>query len=353
MTGRTSAAVFAAPPADPSVHRAARASALAAGLLGAVVLLVALCALSLAVGARDLPLHTVWDALRADDGSEAAHIVRHLRLPRTLLAVLVGAGLGLAGALMQALTRNPLADPGLLGVEIGAAMAVVVAISLLGITQAWVYVWFALAGSAVASVVVYLLGASGRAVNPERMVLAGAAVSAALTACVAALLLLDGQAFDKYRFWVVGSLAGRELSLLWEVGPFIASGALIAFGLGRGLNALALGEETGKALGVPAGQVRVAGALAVTLLCGGATAIAGPIGFVGLAVPHMARLVTGPDNRWVLPYSAVLAALLIVAADVLGRIVAAPTEVEVGVVMAFLGAPVFIALCRRRRIAQL
>ncbi|ROO87206.1 iron complex transport system permease protein [Actinocorallia herbida] len=339
--------------ADSAPPRSSRTALLASGLLVGALLLVVLCAVSLAVGARDIPLHTVWEALQRDDGSEAAHIVRELRLPRTVLAVIVGAALGLGGALMQALTRNPLADPGLLGVEMGAAMAVVVAISLLGITQAWVYVWFALAGSAVTSVVVYVLGASGRAVNPERMVLAGSAVTAALSAFVAALLLVDGQAFDRYRFWVVGSLARRELSLVWEVGPLLAVGAFIAFSLGRGLNALALGEETGKALGVRSGTVRWAGALAITLLCGGATAIAGPIGFIGLAVPHMARLVTGPDNRWVLPYSAVLAAALIVAADTVGRIVAAPTEVEVGIVMAFLGAPVFIALCRRRRIAQL
>ncbi|CUU54618.1 iron complex transport system permease protein [Parafrankia irregularis] len=321
------------------------------GLVVAVLALGGAVVLSLTVGARHIDLGTVWSALGHDDGSEDAYIVRELRLPRTILGVGVGMALGLAGALMQALTRNPLADPGLLGVDMGAAMAVVVAIALLGITSPTGYVWFALGGAAATSTLVYLLGSLGRVTSPDRMVLAGAAVSAALSAFVGSILIIDGQTFDRWRFWVVGSLAGRGLDLVWQLGPFILVGVVLAVGLGRGLNALALGEDAGRALGVRAGSVRLRGALAVTLLCGGATAIAGPIGFVGLAVPHMARLITGPDNRWVMPYSAVLAPLLVLLADVTGRVLVAPGELEVGIVTAFLGAPVFVFLCRRRMVA--
>ncbi|WP_238009286.1 iron chelate uptake ABC transporter family permease subunit [Dactylosporangium sp. AC04546] len=323
------------------------------GLAAALLALAVLFAASLAVGARHLELATVWQALRHDDGSDAAYIVRALRLPRGILAVLVGAALGLAGALMQALTRNPLADPGLMGVEIGASTAIVTGIAFFGVTAPSGYVWFAFAGAMAASVIVYTLGASGRAPTPERIVVAGAAVTAALGAFVSAVLLLRGEVFDRFRFWVVGSLANRGFDVLWQVGPFIVAGALLALALSRGLNVLALGEDTGRALGARAGRIRLAGAVAVTLLCGAATAAAGPIGFVGLTVPHVARMITGPDNGWVLPYSAVLAPILVLGADVVGRVVAAPGELEVGIVMAFVGAPVFIALCRRTRIAQL
>lgn len=319
----------------------------------AVGVLAVVCLLSLAVGARSIPLDTVWQVLRHDDGGEAAFIVRELRVPRTLVGLMVGAALGLAGALMQALTRNPLADPGLLGVEIGASAAVVVAIAAFGVTTPGGYVWFAFAGAAATSVLVYVLGSSGRAATPERMVLAGAAISAALGAFVAAVLLLDARAFDRFRFWAIGSLAGRTMDVVVDVGPFVLVGSLVALLLGRSLNALALGEETGRALGAHLGRTRAGGVVAVTLLCGAATAAAGPIGFVGLTVPHLARLVTGPDHRWVLPYSLVLAPVLVVGADVVGRVLVAPGELEVGLVLAFLGAPVFIALCRRRRMAQL
>lgn len=321
------------------------------GFVVALGVLACAVALSLAVGAKQIDLGTVWHALGHDDGSDDAFIVRELRLPRTVLGVLVGLALGLAGAVIQGLTRNPLGDPGLLGLESGASAAVVVAISMLGVSAPAGYVWFALAGTAATAVVVHTLGSLGRVASPERMVLAGAAVSAALTAFIGSILLLDGQAFDRYRFWAVGSLTGRPMTIVWEVGPFAVVGALLALGLGSSLNALALGEETGRALGVRVGTVRAVAALAVTLTSGAATAIAGPIGFVGLAVPHAARLVTGPDNRWVLAYSAVLAPSLVLLADVIGRVVVAPGELEAGIVTALIGAPVLIALCRRRTVA--
>ncbi|MBM7774392.1 iron complex transport system permease protein [Actinokineospora baliensis] len=309
--------------------------------------------MSMVVGAENIDVGTAWRLLWHDDGSEIAYIVRELRFPRTVIGLFVGVALGLAGALMQALTRNPLADPGLLGVEIGASTAVVVAISVFGITAPSGYVWFALLGAAAASIAVYALGAAGRAATPDRMVLAGAALTAALNAIVGIILVVDAATFDRFRFWVIGSLAGRGVDVFLEVAPFIGAGVLVALCLGRPLNALALGDETGQALGVRVNQVRLTGAIAVTLLCGAATAAIGPVVFVGLAVPHIARLITGPDHRWVLPYAAVLAGILLVGSDVLGRVLGAPGELQVGIVTALLGAPVFIALARRRRMAHL
>jgi len=323
-------------------------------VVAAVAALTAVALLSLAIGAKPIAIGDVVDGLLHDDGSEQAAIVRELRVPRTLVGLAVGVALGLAGALMQALTRNPLADPGLLGVEAGAAAAVVVAIGVLGLVSPAAYVWFAFAGAAFASIAVYMLGSHGRAgATPVRLALAGTAIAAALTAFTHGVTLLDPLAFDDFRFWQVGALAGRDLGILSAVGPFLLVGAVLALALARPLNALALGDDAGRALGAHVGRTRALGALSVTLLCGGATAVAGPIGFVGLTVPHVARAIGGPDQRRVLGYSVVLAPILLLGADVIGRIVARPGELEVGIVTALVGAPVFIALVRRTRIAQL
>ena len=325
-----------------------------AGLPLCAVILALVVMLSIAIGAKSIPLGDVVAGLFGDDGSEPAAIVRELRVPRTLVGLAVGVALGLAGALMQALTRNPLADPGILGVEAGAAAAIVAGVAVFGVTDPRTYIWFSFLGAAVASVVVYLLGSHGRAgATPVRLALAGVAVTAALTAFTNGLILLDPQAFDEFRHWVVGALAGRDLTILAEVGPFLVAGTLVALALARPLNALALGDDTGRALGARVGRTRVLGAVAITLLCGAATAVAGPIVFVGLCVPHMARAIAGPDQRWVLGYSLLLAPILLLTADVIGRIVISPSELEVGVVTALIGAPVFIALVRRKRIAQL
>ncbi|HYC82850.1 MAG TPA: iron chelate uptake ABC transporter family permease subunit [Solirubrobacterales bacterium] len=348
--------IASAPETDAPPSRTSPRFALtrAAGLtlLAAALLFMAL--VSIAVGAKGIPLGEVAEVLFHDDGSEQAAIVRELRLPRTLVGIAVGCALGLAGALMQSITRNPLADPGLLGVDAGAAAAVVLAISLLDVRGIESYMWFAFAGAAVASLAVYALGSTGRGgATPVRLALAGTAVLAALTALIEGVTLLDPKAFDQYRFWSVGSLAGRDLDVLLPVLPFLAIGALIALALARPLNAVALGDDAGRALGAHIGRTRVLTAVAIILLCGGATAVAGPIAFVGLAIPHAVRAVTGPDLRWVLPYSLVAGAVLLLSADVLGRIVVRPGELQVGIVTALLGAPIFIALVRRRRIAQL
>lgn len=324
------------------------------GLIAACAVLLLLVVASLVVGTKAIPIGTVVDQILHGDASDDGIVVRTLRLPRTLLGLAVGAALGLAGALMQALTRNPLADPGILGVNAGAAAAVVAGIGFLGITDPSGYVWFALVGAGIASVVVYVLGSRGSAAaSPVRLALAGAAITAALTAFVSGLVLLNRGAFDSYRFWAVGALAGRPLSVLSQTAPFLLAGMVIALLLARPLNALALGDDAGHALGANPGRIRAAGVVAITLLCGGAVAAAGPIGFVGLTVPHVARAITGPDQRWVLPYSMLLAPILLLASDVLGRVIARPGEVEVGIVTAFVGAPVFIWIARRSRMARL
>jgi iron complex transport system permease protein len=340
----------------PSTRRGALASVpsrlggLGLALLGLAVLVV----LSLAVGSKPIPVGDVAATFTAFDGTSENHlIVQSLRLPRTVVAILVGVALGLAGALMQGLTRNPLADPGILGVSSGAALAVVVGIFVFGVGSLSGYVWFAFVGAAVTSVAVYALGSLGRdGATPVKLALAGAAVTAFLSSITTTILLVDVATLDQYRFWAVGSVAGRDMSVAAQVAPFLLVGTVMALSTGRSLNALALGDDVARSLGARVGASRVFTAVAVVLLVGGATAAAGPIGFVGLTVPHVARAITGPDYRWVLAYSAVLAPALLLAADVIGRVVARPGELQVGIVTALIGAPVFIALVRRRTLAQ-
>jgi iron complex transport system permease protein len=341
-------------PTAAAAHASSRTAGRVAGLLAAAAALALVLLLSVSVGARSIPLDQVWSLVWHPDGSQDALVVHDLRIPRTLLGLLAGAALGAAGALMQGLTRNPLADPGLLGVNAGAAFAVVVAIAWLGVGSGAERVWFAFVGAALAAALVYGIGSAGRGgASPVRVALAGTALTAALLAAVEGIALADPQTFSQYRFWAVGSLAGRDAAVVDQVAPFIVGGLLLALLLARPLNALALGDVLGRTLGSRPGRTRAAGALAVTLLCGAATAAAGPIVFVGLTVPHVARMIAGPDNRWVMPYSLVLAPVLLLAADTLGRVLSRPGEVQVGIVTAFLGAPVFIALVRRGKVARL
>jgi iron-siderophore transport system permease protein len=323
------------------------------GLAIAAAALIVAAALSIAVGSRTIGAGAVWHVLWHDDGSPSAVIVHQLRLPRTVLGIAAGAALGLAGTLMQALTRNPLAEPGLLGVSLGASTGVVLAIAFLGVTGATGYVWFAFIGAALTSLAVFFLGGAGKAPTPERQVLAGISFTSVLGAIVWAVLVTNREVFDRYRHWDVGSLADRESATIVQVLPFIAAGVLLALALGRQLNALGLGDESATSMGARPTRIRLLGMLAITLLCGAATAAAGPIGFLGLAVPYAARLFTGSDHRWILAYSVVLGPALLLASDVLGRVLVAPAELPVGVVTAFLGAPLFIAICRRRRLSAL
>ena len=342
----------AAPLAEPELR--GRTVTRGAGLVLAVGVLGFAMLLSLAVGARSIPLGEVVDALRHGGDSRNATVVLDVRIPRTLLGVTVGVALGVAGALMQALTRNPIADPGLLGVNAGAAAAVVIAISALGLTGTTAYVWFAFLGAALASIAVYAIGSAGRGgATPVRLALAGTALSAALTSVIYGITLTDEKLLQAYNFWSVGALSGRGRSELIGIVPFVAAGALVAVLLARSLNALALGDDAARSLGAKVVRTRVSGALAITLLCGAATAAAGPIYFLGLTVPHAARAICGPDQRWVLAYSAVFGAALLLVADVIGRVVVRPSELQAGLMLAVVGAPMFIALVRTKRISAL
>lgn len=334
-------------------HRARRAVGLP--VAGALLLAVALA--SLALGNRGIAPGTVLDALIAYDPGNFDHVVVITqRLPRTLLGLGVGAALGLGGALMQALTRNPLADPGLLGVNAGASLAIVAAVSLLGLTSPASYVWPAMLGAAVAAVVVHRLGSAGVAgSDPVRLVLAGTVITALIeSGLVKAFLVLDPRAFDSFRAWDVGSLSGRDLDSVVQIAPFLVVGIVLALALSRPMNALALGDDVAAGLGARIGVTRAICLATITLLCGAATAAAGPVAFVGLVVPFVVRMFTGPHQGWILTYSALLAPVLLLGSDVLARIALGDdTELPVGLMTALIGAPVFIALVRRRKVAKL
>jgi iron complex transport system permease protein len=322
----------------------------ATGLLVSIGLLLLVCVASIAVGAKSIPLSDVWHGLFHNAGAGNDVIVHDVRVPRTLLGLIVGAALGLAGAVMQALTRNPLAEPGLLGVNAGASAAVVSAISFLGVTSLTGYVWFAFLGAAAVSVLVYVLGGS-RGATPVRLALAGTAATAALYGYINAVQLLDAAALERLRFWTVGSLASADMATIGKVAPFIGIGVVLALLLARPLNAMEMGDDTARALGAHLNRTRALAMLTVTLLCGAATAACGPIVFIGLMIPHLVRTITGPDMRWILPYATVLSPVLLLGADVLGRVVTRPSELQVGVVTALIGGPVFIHLVRRKRMA--
>ncbi|MDX2826371.1 iron ABC transporter permease [Streptomyces ipomoeae] len=333
-------------PAPPS-RRAIRP----VGLLVSVLILVLVALASIAIGAKALSVEQVWHGLFQDTGTYGDVVVGE-RISRTLLGLLAGAALGLAGAVLQALTRNPLADPGLLGINAGASAAVVTAITYFGVTSLTGYVWFAFFGAAGVGALVWFLGGS-RGATPVRLALAGTAISAALYGYLQAVMIMDDAALSKMRFWTVGSMASATDETIVQVLPFLAVGTVVALLLARPLNAVAMGDDTARALGANLNRTRALSMAAATVLCGAATAACGPIVFVGLMVPHVVRSFTGPDLRWILPYATVLSPVLLLGADVLGRIVARPAELQVGIVTAILGGPVFIFLVRRRRTAQL
>lgn len=325
-----------------------------AGLLVTVLALVAAVLASLAFGANPLPVSQVWQGLWHPDASDASVIVWTLRVPRTVVGIIAGAAFGVAGALIQALTRNPLADPGILGVNAGAGFAVTIGVGFFGLSGITGYIWFAFAGAVVATVLVYLIGsAGGGAASPVTLVLAGVALSAVLTGFSTFLALIDEETFRSIRSWGVGSIARTSLDDATAVLPFLVCGLMLAAVISGSLNAVALGDDLATSLGAKLMRTRVIGIVAVTLLAGGATALTGGIAFVGLMVPHVVRWFTGPDQRWILACTAVAAPVLVLAADVLGRVIARPGEIEVGILTAVVGAPVLIALVRRRKASGL
>jgi len=315
--------------------------------LGGVALVGALLA-SLAIGATLIPLDRALAVLAEHDGSREAVIVADARLPRTLIAAAVGAALGVAGAVMQAVSRNPLAEPGILGISWGAALGAVGAQVTLGIGSPSAAIGFALLGAALAGGIVVGIGSIGRGgLSPTRLVVAGAAVSTLLWAILQGLLVLDRQSLEASRRWLAGSLVGRDAESLVHVAPYLGAGLVLALLLARPLTALSLGEDVARGLGQRTGAVKLAAALAVVLLAGAAVAVAGPIVLVGLAVPHVARALVGRDYTRVLPVSALLGAVLVLASDVVARRVIPPEEIPVGVMTALVGVPAFLHAVRR------
>jgi iron complex transport system permease protein len=340
--------VTTAAPAAPVLARRRLTRIL--GLLGMLVAVLVAVGLSLFLGSRSIDLAAVLDALGGRTGDAVEQmVVLDLRVPRTIIGLVAGAALGLAGALMQGLTRNPLADPGLLGVNAGASLAVVTAIAAFGVTAPSGYIWFAFLGAAVAAVLVYAVASGRNGPTPLSLTLAGAAVTAVLTSLITLVLLRDLDTLGQYRFWSVGSLVGRDAGTALALAPFLIVGAVVALLLGRSLNGLALGDDVARGLGQRVGLTRAIAGAAIILLCGSATSLAGPLVFVGLVVPHVARRMIGPDFRWILAYSIPLGAILLVLADTLGRLIAQPAELEAGIVVAIIGAPVLIVLVRRDR----
>ncbi len=323
------------------------------------VALTVLCLLSIALGALSIPPGQVVRALAGHPSSHVVNdVVWSVRIPRTVLGLSAGAALGLSGALMQALTRNPLADPGLLGVSAGASFGIVVAIAVFGVGSLYGYVWFAFAGALATSVVVFVLGRSGRSgATPVKLALAGVAVTFLLFSLTNAIVLTDPDALDRYRFWSAGTLADQDTHVVLSMLPFLGAGALLALATAPALNSLALGDDIAASLGRRTGLVRLQGVVAVMLLTGASVAVIGPVVFLGLVVPHIARLLAqwsglGPDHRWLLPLSAAVAPCLLLCADIIGRVVARPTEIQAGVLVAFIGGPFFIALVRRSKLAE-
>jgi iron complex transport system permease protein len=320
------------------------------GLLLCCGLLALAAASSVAFGAADIAPADVWAALLAPDPTSTEQlIIRTLRVPRAAAAALVGAALAVAGALMQGLTRNPLADPGILGIEAGAALAVVAAVRFLEVSSLTLYALFAAAGAALTAAAVYGLGSLGRGgPTPLKLTVAGAAFTALLSSLTTGMLILSQRTLEEVRFWLAGSLAGRDLGLLLQAAPYLLAGLALALALGRQITTIALGDDVARGLGQRTGHVKALAALATVLLAGGAVALAGPVGFVGLVIPHAVRFVVGQDYRWILPYAALAGATFLVLADVAARPVLRPIELPVGIMTALIGGPCFVYLVRWR-----
>lgn len=318
-----------------------------AGLFGGSLLLLGCLLISVLLGAAEIAPSTVWQSIFQFDGSTEHLIIRTVRLPRAILAIVVGAALAVAGAITQGLTRNPLAAPDILGINVGAALAMVLAVFLRGSGDS--AVGFAFGGAAIAAVTVYWLGSLGRSgLTPLKLVIAGAALSYLLGSLTTGILILSQRTLDEIRFWLAGSLAGQDLTSLLPILPYVAAGLLASLTLGRQLTLMSLGDDVAQGLGLQTAWVKVAAAVVVVLLAGSAVALAGPIGFVGLVVPHVVRFGVGVDYRWILPYAMLAGGILLSVADMAARLVIRPQELPVGIMTALVGAPFFIYLARSR-----
>ena len=318
-----------------------------------LVLLALLAMASIVVGTRFVPVPTILDALRGSNETLEEAVIQ-VRIPRTVLAIVAGAALAVSGAVFQGVTRNPLADPGILGINMGASLAVITGLAYFGLSQSTSYIWVAIAGAALAAIFVYAVGSLGRGgPTPLKLALAGAATSAALISFTTAIILPRGDISENVQSWQIGGVGGATFARIWQVMPFLAVGLAICLLSAKSLNSLALGDDVAAGLGERVAVARGLASLGAVMLCGAATAICGPISFVGLVVPHLCRLLVGPDHRWLLPFTALTGSCLLVAADVLGRIVARPSEIDVGIITAFVGAPFFIYIVRRQKVRAL
>lgn len=315
------------------------------GLTLSISILIICSLLGITAGDTEIPLSSIYKAFTAFDGSTNQLIIRTLRLPRTLIAILVGASLAVAGSIMQGLTRNPLASPGILGINAGAALAVVSATLIFGSSSLNIYAVFGFFGASVAAVTVYFLGSLGKGgLDPVRLTIAGAALTALLSSLTTAILIFNQESLEEVRFWLAGSVADRDFNLLLQVFPYLLVGLVMAFALARQITLLTLGEDVAIGLGVQTAWVKIGATICVVLLAGSSVSIAGSIGFIGLVVPHIARLLVGVDYRWIVPYAAVLGSILLLLADIAARLLLKPIEIPVGIMTALIGGPFFIYL---------
>ncbi|MEN2768075.1 iron ABC transporter permease [Ornithinibacillus sp. 16A2E] len=322
-------------------------------VMGFILLIITIVA-SLVLGARVVSFQELKDGLFFQNQDSYGAIVVQKRISRTVFSLVCGVALAIAGVLMQTVTRNPLADPSILGVNTGAALFVVCGIAFFNITTASQYIWLALIGAAVTAVFVFGIGSMGRGgATPIKLVLAGAATSAALSSLVTAIMIPSTYAMDQFRFWQVGSVGAGSWDSITIFIPFLLIGLLIAFVSAPALNALALGDDTATGLGVRPGMLRLFAICAGVILCGVTTALAGPIGFIGLLATHAMRIIIGPDLRFLIPMSALAGAIILTFSDVVGRLIGSPGELEVGIITAFIGAPILILLAKKSKVRSL
>ncbi|WP_414752932.1 FecCD family ABC transporter permease [Anabaena sp. CCY 9910] len=334
--------------ASPRNWKIPQVSPLAGLILGIMILLICLV-YSVTLGAAEIPLNKIIESFIIFDGSYEHLVIQTVRLPRSLVALLVGSSLAVAGALMQGLTRNPLADPGILGIESGAALGVVTTVFVFGSSSLNVLTMVAFLGAGVTAILVYLLGSLGKGgATPLNLTVAGAALTALISALTTAILIVSQRTLEEIRFWLAGSLAGRDFNILLSALPFVVMGLVVAFLLGRQITTMSLGEDVAKGLGQQTAWVKITTGVSVVLLAGSSVALAGPIGFIGLVVPHMVKFFIKADYRWILPYSAVVGATLLLVADVAARVLLKPQELPVGVMTALVGAPFFVYLAKSK-----
>jgi len=316
------------------------------------VIFLGICVLaSLAWGSKNIEFSQVINALLNSDDMSFSVLVVYERIPRTIFSIMAGASLGVSGALMQSITRNPIADPSILGVNTGASLFVVIGMAFFNINSPNQYIWIALAGAGITSIFVYGIASIGNTgMTPIKLALAGAATSAVLSSLVSAVILPRSEVMDAYRFWQVGSVSGATWESINLVLPFIIIGLIIGLASTPALNVLALGDDVATGLGVNIGIIRIICAVAGVILSGATTAIAGPIGFIGLMIPHSIRLIFGSKLRGIVPMSAIGGAVLLIISDVLGRVIGSPGEVQVGIITAFIGAPILIMIARKAKV---